>query len=238
MIPYTYTMNRLTETEGRPLLMPIYYEYPECPEAYTVSNEYFFGTQLIVAPITKKADKNTNTAAVDVWLPEGRYTDIFTGQSYEGGRRHMMRRDVSLIPVLAKEGAIIPLDGRKNGNSFDNPDTFDILIYRGNGDFTLYEDDGRTLDYRDGKYAKTHFSLCEKGNDLIFTVESASGDLSVIPDARDWQFEFRDVADAEKVIVDGADFMLDKKNGYVTVTVKKLPTSRGVSVILSAKKNK
>lgn len=238
MIPYTYTMNRLTETEGRPLLMPIYYEYPEHPEAYTVGNEYFFGTQLIAAPITKKADKNTNTAAVYVWLPEGRYTDIFTGQSYEGGRRHMIRRDVSLIPVLAKAGAIIPLDGRKNGNSFDNPDTFDILIYRGNGDFTLYEDDGRTLDYRDGKYANTHFSLCEKGNNLIFTVEPAAGDLSVIPDVRDWQFEFRNVADAEKVIVDGADFMLDKKNGYVTVTVKKLPTSRGVSVRLSAIKNK
>lgn len=233
MIPYTYTMNRLTEKEGRPLLMPMYYAYPNEEGAYKVGNEYFFGTQLIVAPITHKADKRTHTAAVDIWLPEGRYTDIFTGEVYCGGKT-VINRDIASIPVLAPAGAIIPLDGRKTGNDCGNPESLEILIYRGNGSFKLYEDDGESLAYRDGHYAETEFKLEETGSTLKFTVSPAEGDLTLIPSSRKYVFSFRDVASADKISVvangETVDFTAEKEENGLSVTVDGVGTNKSVIV--------
>lgn len=233
MIPYTYTMNRLTEKEGRPLLMPMYYAYPNEEEAYRVGNEYFFGTQLIVAPITHKADKRTHTAAVDIWLPEGRYTDIFTGEVYCGGKT-VINRDIASIPVLAPAGAIIPLDGRKTGNDCGNPESLEILIYKGSGSFKLYEDDGESLAYRDGHYAETEFKLEETGSTLKFTVSPAEGDLTLIPSSRRYVFSFRDVASADKISVaangEAVDFTAEKEENGLSVTVDGVGTNKSVII--------
>ena len=233
MIPYTYTMNRLTEKEGRPLLMPMYYACPNEEEAYRVGNEYFFGTQLIVAPITHKADKRTHTAAVDIWLPEGRYTDIFTGEVYCGGKT-VINRDIASIPVLAPAGAIIPLDGRKTGNDCGNPESLEILIYRGNGSFKLYEDDGESLAYRDGHYAETEFKLEETDSTLKFTVSPAEGDLTLIPSSRRYVFSFRDVASADEISVaangETVDFTAEKEENGLSVTVDGVGTNKSVII--------
>lgn len=236
MIPYTYTMNRLTETEGRPLLMPMYYEYPDDSRAYEVGNEYFFGTQLIAVPMTRRADRITNTASAEVWLPEGRFTDIFTGRIYNGGRKFHMCRDASLIPVLAPSGAIIPLDGRTKGNDCNNPETFELLIYRGNGTFRLYEDDGESLGYRDGHFAETQFKVEENEKGLAFCISPAEDDLTLIPDSRSYILSFRDIASAEKIrVTDGEDsleFNCQKHDGGISVTVDNVKSEKGVTVTL------
>ena len=199
LIPYIYTMNMLTHRDGRPLMEPMYYENPEDDDAYNVPNEYWFGTELIVSPITEKISRKTLTAPASTWLPEGRYTDIFTGLIYEGGRKIKMFRDISSIPVLAKEGAIIPLAVNDRTNDWKNPEDMEILIYRGKGTFTLYEDDGETMNYRNGAFAETRFDVEEDGNDMIFTINPAEGDSSVIPAERNYTLSFRDITGCEKI---------------------------------------
>lgn len=236
MIPYTYSMNRLTEKDGLPLVMPMYYAYPEDDEAYTVGNEYFFGTQLIAAPITQKADKITKTASADVWLPEGRYTDIFTGRIYEGGRKIRMCRDMTSVPVLAVSGAIIPLDGRAEGNDCGNPDKLCVWLYRGNGSFTLYEDDGETLDYKEGKYAETLIKSAENGSDFTVEVKPAVGEISVIPDRRAYRFEFRDIVLARDISVcsdgDSLSFTFEKGEQGLIVSTVNVSAEKGVVIKL------
>lgn len=242
MIPYTYTINRLTETEGIPLLIPMYYFYPREDNAYRVENEYFFGTQMIVAPITEKVSKTTNMASVEVWLPEGRYTDIFTGRIYKGGKKFHMCRDITLIPVLAKSGTIIPLDGRKDGNNCENPNSIELLIYRGDGSFTLYEDDGETLNYKDGYFAETMFNVKENGSDLIFKINPVVGDLNLIPKERKFVLKFCDVEAAEVIMAfDGeskCDFIRDHKDGFLSVTVDKVIAEIGATITLSGIKKR
>ena len=235
MIPYTYTMNRLNETEGRPLVMPLYYAFPKEDMAYRMKNEYFFGTQLIAAPITKKADRKTRKASVEIWLPEARYTDIFTGEVYGGGKTTIYR-DIASIPVLAPAGAIIPLDGSESGNSCKNPDSIEVLIYRGNGRFTLYEDNGETLGYKNGHYAETMFSVEEHEDGLSFTVSPAEGDLSLIPSKRKYIFSFRDVESADKISVkaggEETKFELLKKYNGISVLVEGVENTETLSVTL------
>jgi len=53
LYPYLYTMNYRCHTEGIPLICPMYYAYPKRSEAYEVKNQYLFGSELMVAPITE-----------------------------------------------------------------------------------------------------------------------------------------------------------------------------------------
>ena len=71
MMPYLYTMNYRSYQEDLPLVEPMYYEYPEAPEAYEVKNQYFFGDQLMVAAVTTPRVKDLNVAKTAVWLAAG-----------------------------------------------------------------------------------------------------------------------------------------------------------------------
>ena len=197
LIPYLYSGAWKTHTEGIPLCMPMYYRY-DTEEAYACQNEYIFGSQLLVCPVTTQADKRLNLAVTPVWLPEGRWTDFFTGRSYRGGRWVKMHRDLDSIPVLAGEGAIVPMyrNGDTNDLSLNQP--LDIHIWRGNGSFTLYEDDGET---RNSPWAVTPMEVSEVGDTLRFVLHPAEGDRRLLPD-REIRLIFRDVA-AAQVSVNG-----------------------------------
>lgn len=192
MIPYLYTANYRTHILGEPICMPMYYRY-DTPEAYEAKNQYIFGGQLIVCPITKPQDKRLNLSSVDVWLPEGRWTDIFNGRIYQGGRWIKMYRDLDSIPVLAPEGAIIPMykNSKTNNISLDQP--LEIHIWRGNGEYELYEDDGESKAYQNGEYSLTKFVLEEKDNDIRLTVIPSSKTPEFMPKEREVYIKFRDL---------------------------------------------
>ena len=196
LIPFTYTANYRTHTEGEPICMPMYYRYT-CKEAFEVNNQYIFGGQLIVAPITQPADKRLNLASTNVWLPKGRFTDIFNGRIYEGGRFVQMYRDIDSIPVLAPEGTILPMyrNCETNDLSLDQP--LEIHIWRGNGSYELYEDDGETKAYKDGKYTITTFSLEEKGSTLRLTITPPKDSMGLLPEEREMYIIFRDIEQDE-----------------------------------------
>lgn len=227
LIPYTYTMNMLTHRDGRPLMEPMYYENPDDDNAYTVPNEYWFGTELIAAPITSKCNRKTLTASADVWLPEGRYTDIFTGRIYKGGKKIKMFRDMASFPLLAKEGAIIPLAVNDRNNDCSNPEDMELLIYRGKGNFTLYEDDGETMNYKNGAFAETKFEVSEKDGTVTFIINPSQGDLSVIPEKRSYTLSFNDIADCEKLTV--------SVNGKRATAVEQTKTAKDGTLTLVAR---
>ena len=193
LLPYIYTMNYRTHMDCRAICEPMYYAYPEDESAYNCKNEFFFGTELIVAPITEHTSADTNLASVNVWIPEGRYTDIFTDRIYSGNQFVKMYRDVETIPVLAKEGAIIPMSANDRTNDCSNPEVLEVLAYRGKGKFTLYEDDGETLSYKDGKFLKTAFTIDENGAEVNFTIAKEEGDSSVAPAKRTYVIKFKDI---------------------------------------------
>jgi len=213
LIPYLYTSNYQTHTNGIPICMPLYYEYDR-EEAYNARNEYFFGPSLLVCPITEKSNPRLNLAKVSAWLPEGRWTDIFTGQIYRGGGYVTMHRDLDSIPVLAKAGAIVPMYRSGESNDLSLNQGMDIHVWRGNGCFELYEDDGETMAYLDGKYVITKMVAEETPELIRFTIEKPEGDLSMIRESRDWNICFRDVENAD-ISLNGAPVQSIQKDHVV-----------------------
>lgn len=201
LIPYLYTANYLTHTDGTPVCMPMYYIYDR-EEAYEARNAYIFGSKLLVCPITEKADPRLNLAKTRVWLPEGRWTDFFTGSIYRGGRWVTMYRDLDSIPVLAPAGAIVPMYANGDTNDLSAEQPLEIHIWRGSGSYTLYEDDGETNAFRQGHFANTRFTVEETGGSLHFTIHAPTGDREVLPPCRRMELRFRDIVKAD-VFVDG-----------------------------------
>ena len=192
LIPYLYSANYRTHTEGEPLCMPMYYRY-DCEDAYAANDQYLFGGQLLVCPITKPADKRLNLAYADVWLPEGTWTDIFNGRVYEGGRWVKMYRDLDSIPVLAPAGAIVPMYSSAETNDLSLEQPLEIHVWQGNGYFELYEDDGETSAYRQGKQAITTFTMEQNGKSLRLTIQPPKDAAGLLPEQRKMRICFRDI---------------------------------------------
>ncbi len=221
LIPYIYSMNRRTNEEGRALCEPLYYIAPEEKAAYDCKNGFMFGSELLVCPVTSKRDRRTGTATTLVYLPEGRWTNIFNGKIYDGGKTVRVSSELEEMPVFSKAGAVIPMSLDK-GNSISNPEKLKLKIYRGNNEFVLYEDDGETYSYKNGEYSETVIRVAEE-NDTLSVKISGGNKMSFMPEKREYVFEFCDIEAYEKITVtcDGkkVDFSISE-NGEIKLSAE------------------
>lgn len=238
MIPYLYTMNYHASHDGQPLIRPMYYLEPEQPEAYEVPNEYYFGTELVVCPITEPTDKAAGTACVKAWIPEGKWYDIFSGLKYDGGRMLELYRSLEDIPVLAKEGAIIPLtDLTEYTNSVENPKELAVKIVPGKKNaFILMEDTGDTYEDKEENWAQTKLEWI---NENEFIIHPANGNLDVIPKRRTWKMEFYGIADVDnlEVTVGGkaieTERIYDEKRHICQVNIPETEVTEQITISFS-----
>ena len=192
LFPYLYTMNRRAHADLLPLMRPMYHVNPECTDAYQVGNEYWFGSEMIAAPITDPADAS-GLAPADVWLPEGTWTDAMTGFIYKGNQRLTVCRPLEQMPLFLKAGAIVPMQAHQvKGNQLGHSADMKVVVAPGaSNTFKLYEDDGVSLDFQQGKYAVTPLTLDWSDKSAVFTIGAPEGDASLLPESRTWTVFFR-----------------------------------------------
>lgn len=142
LLPYLYTFNVLTAEEGIPLVRPLYYEESDNHEVYKYDNEYYFGTELLVLPITSILLPDVKMSKEKIYFPEGEWYDVHTNLRYKGGASLDIYRGLSEMPVFAKAGAIIPMDLEPVENMRnDLPTDITWKIYPGpNNQFELIEE--------------------------------------------------------------------------------------------------
>lgn len=237
MVPYLYTMNHRANYDDLPLIQPMYYLEPDREEAYQVPNEYYFGSELLVSPITEKQDPEVRAAKVTTWLPEGMWVDFFTGMVYQGGRMIDLWRGVEDMPVLMKAGAIVPMkDMTDYDSSTDNPKAMEVRVFPAeDGTFTLWEDQGDTPVDKEENWVATQLTFTG-GEEDTFTIGKALGNVSVIPESRSWKVVFMGVEKACcKVTADGEEVAVkvsyDKAIAALTVEVPE--TAVGKEIVIT-----
>lgn len=224
MIPYLYTMNVLNHTDDLPLVRPMYYHHPWTDDAYEVPNQYYFGTQLIVAPITQQANRDLRLARVKTWLPEGHWIDFFNGRVYEGDRTIDLYRPLRTIPVFAKTGGIVPMD-QSYENYTGNPEKMDIRVFAGaDGNFSLYEDDGLGQGSESVTTKMTLNWHDEESQEGAFTIQEPEGEISSLPERRQFRLTFVSFAyDGEPEVYVGnekiEDFTVTKEGRFTVVDI-------------------
>ena len=245
MAPYLYTMNYRSYKDNLPLVLPMYYEYPEENKAYDLKNQFYFGTEMIVSPITQARLSDLNVAKVKVWLPEGIWYDIFTGLMYTGGRTLEMYRTLESIPVLAKAGGIIPFTDEVSGVQVaSNPHSLKIFVFAGtNGKFELYEDDNETCDYEQGICVTTEMCYTE-GKENVFSIYPAKGQLSLIPEKRTYTVEmtgYQKIAlNNVKIFVDDAllvdtGISYDAKKQAMIINIPDVYVTKQIKIVVDSK---
>lgn len=232
LVPYLHTMNHRAATDGLPLVLPMYYRWPETDEAYAAPDQYQFGTELVVAPITEPVDRRTGLGRVKAWLPEGTWVDVLSDLVYDGGRETYLHRDLTTIPVLAPGGAIVPLDAASlPDNEPANPAALELLVVVGSdGRFELLEDD----DTVHGDLARTLITFTQSSGAVV--VHPLRGPATVVPAVRNWTVTLpalhSGITPAATVAGALARARVDRTGSRVSITVDEVPTSAVLEIDL------
>jgi alpha-D-xyloside xylohydrolase len=126
----------------------------------------------------KEKQKSDKPKTRDVYLPEGaNWSDYWTGKNYEGGKSYSFDAPIEKIPILVKQGSILPL-GPEIQYADENPfGELEIRVYQGaDGEFVLYEDEGDNLNYQSGKYSLIKFTYTESSKKLKILKREGSFD--------------------------------------------------------------
>ena len=203
MAPYIYTMARKGYDDGISLCRPMYYDYPENKEAYEFRNEYMFGDDVLVMPVT--APVENDYAQVRVWLPEGEWYEWHTGALLKGNQIVERSFAVDEYPIYIKAGAIMPmyLDNVMNLNG--NDEEVAVTFFPGGGDtaeFKLYEDNGNDKNYA-SEYAVTKLSSVRNGNEQTLVIGKREGAYKDMPLARPFKVKVLSSLIPQSVTVNG-----------------------------------
>lgn len=236
LMPYIYTMNAQCHEKMVPVVVPAYYYFPMEEGSYVCRNEYFFGTELLIQPMVHPTDPETGYTTERSWIPQGNWYDIDNGKVYHGGKKGRygtISRPIDRQGVLAKAGAIVPMAPEPDDNTLENPKRLEILIFPGeNNVYTLYEDAGDGFEYEKGAFFKTEISL-KWEEDKVQLIIRPEGDVSVVPQKRQYVLKFRGIADVG--LSSASEDMTryyDSEKKTVVITTEFLETGREVCVTL------
>ncbi|MBR6073277.1 MAG: DUF5110 domain-containing protein [Bacilli bacterium] len=204
LIPYLYSEAYRYSRSGLPLVQPLYYRYPEIYDEPLYKNEYYFGSNLLVAPITTRQEPVMDRAILKLYLPEGVWYDFTTGKKYTGGRRYTAFYKREDYPVFAKQGTIIPLAilDDKNLNDTKPPKNMEIQVFPGaSSTYEMYEDDGLSSLYEKGYFIVTDIDYAYQKNNFTVTIRPVAGKSGIIPDYRQYRIRFRNTKEPDDIVV-------------------------------------
>ncbi|GHV45179.1 glycosyl hydrolase [Spirochaetia bacterium] len=103
--PYIAEQMKAAHEKGTPVIRPLFYDFPEDKAAWEIENQYLFGPNYLVAPILYEGQRERN-----LYLPAGaKWTNAWTGETFEGGRSITVEAPLDQIPVFTKDGTKIVL---------------------------------------------------------------------------------------------------------------------------------
>ncbi|MBS1855666.1 MAG: glycoside hydrolase family 31 protein [Acidobacteria bacterium] len=154
LLPYTYSAVKETCETGIPIIRALWLHYPSDAVAVARGDQYLFGRDILVAPVVEKG-----ASAREVYLPPGAWYDFWTGEKLAGGREISRRVDLDTIPLYVRAGAVIPLGPVKQHTAEQVDAPIALTVYPGaDGAFSLYEDDGVSFDYRNGRFMRLNIA--------------------------------------------------------------------------------
>jgi alpha-glucosidase (family GH31 glycosyl hydrolase) len=179
MLPYIYSAVHESAATGMPVMRALWLHFPDDPKAVARDDEYLWGRNLLIAPVVEKGA--TSRA---VYLPQGRWYDFWTREKIEGGREVVRAIDLATLPMYVRAGAILPLGPVKQYTSQKIDEPLAILVYPGSdASFLLYEDDGRSFNYRKGEWMGIQIDWSEMRGRL--SLRLAEGSHMLPPSPRD-----------------------------------------------------
>lgn len=233
LIPYYYSLAYRAHLSGEPVFPPLAYYYEDEPDALALGDEKLIGRDLLAAPSFRLGETSRN-----VYLPAGDWVDWRSLVVHHSAGQWfsdvpLMQEGAYAVPLFARAGAIIPMmrvddQTRDAFNSARDGAARDGLTLRvfpspEPTQFTVYEDDGRTVDYLRGRLRATTVSQQAGKDGVRVTIEKARGSYPGAPAKRSVRVELFSDRPIASVTADGKDVPWKMDGG---LTVVELPDQR------------
>ena len=173
LIPYLYSESYNYHKTGHGIIKPFYYDYPKIYDDTLYNNQYFFGRDFFVAPITNRKNTVIKRVMKKVFVPNGIWFDFLQGKQYTGNKYYSNFYRDEDYPVFVKAGAIIPM---QTVVKEDIPTTLEVAIYPlASSEYSLYEDDGFSKNYTKGMYMITKYNYQYEPDNYTFSISKIDG---------------------------------------------------------------
>jgi alpha-glucosidase (family GH31 glycosyl hydrolase) len=238
LAPYIYNNSRKAYDTGISLLRPMYYEHADNAAAYEYKYQYYFGDDMIVAPISKPNNPNNQLASKSIWLPEGEWYEQHSGSVLQGGVTINRKIALDEIPVYLKAGSIIPMYP-KVSNLQQSVNHLNLQIVPGNkGETELYEDDGISNNYTQGAFSTTKIRHYDEAAKRMIAIEPTQGTYENQVKNRSYTIELLRSFPPVSVSVNGKNYPFDTSQKQETWTYNGRTLSASISIPKTAIKEK
>jgi alpha-D-xyloside xylohydrolase len=151
LLPYTYSLAYHTYKTGAPYMRALFMDFPNDSNVTDLRDEYMFGPAFLVAPVTEQGATSRS-----VYLPAGAdWYNYWTNERLRGGQTIQAEAPIDTLPLFIRAGSIVPL-GEAIESTSQIQNIAKVRVYPGaDGDFTLYQDDGKTYAYENGQSSIT-----------------------------------------------------------------------------------
>lgn len=240
LFPYIYSSAAESCRQSIPLNRPMYIEYPNDDRAYANGQQYFFGDNLLAAPIAMPGVGPKRVGWQAVWLPDGVWYDWFSGEQYTGGREILAAATIDEFPLFARGGVPIPMQPYTDRMATARLDTLIVRCYPGadgkTGKFTLYEDDGVSQGYTKGEYSTTELIYTRKGSEITVKIAPTKGSYKGQPAQRVYVIELPGTVKATVASIDGKPAKVEYDTAAFAnrVTVPARSIKKGCMVVVKA----
>lgn len=148
MLPYVYSIARECSVTGLPMMRALWLHHQDDPQAVARGDQFLWGRDVLVSPVVEKGATSRR-----LYLPRGNWFDFWSEEQLKGGREIDRQVDLATMPLHVRAGAILPFGPIKQYADEPSDQPWSLVVYPGaDGAFTLYEDDGRTFNYRRGEW--------------------------------------------------------------------------------------
>ncbi len=189
LLPYNYTLMWRNSTFGRPIAIPMNFDYPGIEKLSNVNDQYFWGDNLLVAPVLDSLVNSRN-----VILPEGNWINYWTGKKHQGNQTINVDAPLSVLPLFVRSGSFIPKAPAMMSTDEYNGDTLIVDYYPDTEyaatSYTMYDDDGKTPDANLlNQYELLYFNGTAGTNNATITVSKGGYTFKGAPSSRNITFD-------------------------------------------------
>ena len=179
--PYLYSLERRAHDTGLPIMEALFSAFQHDPATDRNGVDFMFGDSILVANVVEPGQTVRPVYLPKLCSADEYWYDYRTRKRFTPGQTLEIPVDISSIPMFIRSGAIIALSENRIRNLMTEQTTALrlLLVPDVDASFTLYEDDGVSNDYQQGRYLKTLVEMKAGEQTLISFTHSGAYETAV-----------------------------------------------------------
>jgi len=228
LMPYLYSYSFENHQKGTPLMRALVLSNQDDENVYNITDQYMLGESLMICPVTEKGAQTRV-----VYLPKGLWTNYWTGKTFAGKAYYNILCPIDQVPIFVKEGAIIPTQEPLQYIGEKEITQLILDVYpNASSTFTLYDDDGKSLEYEEGNFNTTDMVSQVSEKEITLTINATKGEFK--GNEINYLVKFHLVEQPSSITVNGKPYLMqnDSYNNGILIISPKETNKNNIMIVI------